>query len=496
MTKPQIAIALALLAALPLAAAPQGDAVPQSGSAVAISPLPYGINVHLAQNDALAKAKAAGIAWIRIDVDWSVIEAGQGVFSFGEVDRVVDYAAANGLSVFATIANTPGWANGKKGRNYPADNPEDWRSFVGRAVSRYRDKVKYWGIWNEPNIRLFFAPGKDIFVQQVLVPGAQAVRAADPAAFIVGPELSHKTEPGSEWYFWLKYILDNAGGYFDVISHHLYEDHGVYYMYELLEQGDGFIPAVRTIVEESGQGSKPFWISETGWNTSRYSETMQSNRYLDMLHTRARKNYPQKVFFYEIIDDPRAEPFGILRKNLEAKPAYATYRDYIAGLLPDPGDPEEGKVSKKCFAEQNAANGAPLRANPALQRLFAARDFLRGYSASASGAVDIYYQWNEAFMEIALADSRVFALGRKLLEEAAVLLAGGFWETLEQPLPAQVLGDAQALLAILKNDHADSPLAPLVGLAEEYLATIGRAPLRDILDFYLKEELRGGFHLR
>ena len=35
------------------------------GAAITISPLPYGTNVHLAQNTTLAKVKAAGIAWIR-----------------------------------------------------------------------------------------------------------------------------------------------------------------------------------------------------------------------------------------------------------------------------------------------------------------------------------------------------------------------------------------------------------------------------------------------
>ena len=354
-------------------------------AAINISPLPYGINVHLAQNNTLAKVRAAGIAWIRIDINWSVIETSKGKFNYSEVDRVVNYSAANGLSIYASISFTPSWANGKKGKTYPASNVADWKNFVSRTIARYKNKIKYWGIWNEPNLKLFFALGKDKFVQQVLLPAAQTIRAADPAAFIVGPELSHKTETGTEWYFWMKYILDNAGNYFDIISHHIYEDHGVYYLYELLEAGDKFIPAVKTIIEESGQGNKPFWITETGWNTSQYSEIMQANRYLDMLHNRARRNYPQKVFFYSIIDDPDPAvlPWGILRRNLEPKPAYTSYKDYIAGLIPDPGNPDEDIVNNKCYAEQTVNNGAPAAQNPALQKMRQSRDFLRGYSVVA-----------------------------------------------------------------------------------------------------------------
>jgi hypothetical protein len=483
-------------AAVELTAAPHGDTAAEL-TAVTISPLPYGTNVHLAQNTVLAKVKAAGIAWIRIDVNWSVIESSKGNPIYTDVDRVVDYAAANGLSVLASIGGTPQWANGKKSGwwTYPATKVADWKNFVSRTVARYKNRVKYWSIWNEPNIDAFFdaSLGKDKFVQQVLLPAAQTIRGADPAAFIVGPDLSHKTEAGTEWYFWLKYILDNAGNYFDVISHHMYEDLGVYYMYELLEEGDQFLPAVKTIIEESGQGSKPFWITETGWNTSKYSETMQSNRYLDMLHFRARKNYPQKVFFYEIIDDPKSStgPFGILRSNLQAKPAYTTYKNYIAGLLPDPGNPDEGKINKKCYAEETVDDSATADRNPALQSLYRARDFLRAYSASASKTVDIYYEWNQEFLKIALADSRVFALGREILQHATPLLADGNWIAMERPLPEIICRNAKALVQIIQSDHADSPLVPVALLVGKSLALADTISPREMLEFYMKEDILG-----
>jgi hypothetical protein len=459
---------------------------------VTISSLPYGINVHLAANDVLAKVKAAGIAWIRIDIDWSVIEASKGDFQYSEADRVVDFASSNGLSVYASIGNTPAWANGKKGKNYPATNVSDWKNFITRTVYRYRDRVKYWGIWNEPNLNIFFALGKDKYVQQVLLPAARSIRTADPAAFIVGPELAHLTSPGSEWYFWLKYILEHAGDYVDIISHHIYEDHGVYYMYELLEEGDTFIPAVKTILEESGQDNKPFWITETGWNTSKYSETMQANRYLDLLHARARKNYPHKVFFYEIIDatQPNVLPWGILHGNLDAKLAYNTYKDYIAGLRPDPGNPDEGTTNKKCYAEQTAGNGAPAATNPALQKMIHTRDFLRGYSASANGTVDMYYAWNEEFQKIAMTDSRVFNLGRKILAQALELLQDGDWAMMNRPLPDDLCRDAKALTGIIMSEYPDSPMAPAARMVDECLDSSGRVSPHDLLEFHMKKDIQ------
>jgi hypothetical protein len=460
-------------------------------AALAISTLPYGVNVHLAQNNTLAKVKAAGIAWIRIDVDWNLIENSKGHYNYSEVDRVVKYANAVGLSIYASIAYTPGWANGKKGINYPATKVSDWKNFVARTVNRYKNQIKYWGIWNEPNLPVFFALGKDKYVQQVLLPAAQTIRGTDPTAFIVGPELAHLTSPGIEWYFWMKYILDNAGGYFDIISHHIYEDLGVYFLFELLEEGDKFIPAVKTIVQQSGQGDKPFWITETGWNTRQYSETMQSNRYLDMLYTRARKSYPNKVFFYEIIDDPRpnVDPFGILRKNLDAKPAYNTYKDYIAGLLPDPGNPDENKINKKCYAEQALGDGAAAAQSPVLQSMYRARDFLRGYSPSASEAVDVYYEVNQEFLRIALSDSRVFRLGREILKLSLAWLPADNWVAMDRPIPEALCRNVKSLVGIIKSDYPESSLAPLALMVEKDLDAVSSASPHDLLEFYLKEDI-------
>ena len=109
---------------------------------------PFGINVHLVENEVLDKVAEAGIGWIRIDVNWNHIEPERGQLYFDQVDRVVDFARDNSLSVLAIISYTPSWANGGKGLNHPADDVADWEGFVTTTVTRYRDRVKYWNIWN------------------------------------------------------------------------------------------------------------------------------------------------------------------------------------------------------------------------------------------------------------------------------------------------------------------------------------------------------------
>lgn len=384
-----------------------------------VSTSPYGINVHLSSSDVLQKAKDAGIKWIRIDIDWFTIEKTPGNFDYTGVDRVVNFANANDLSILAVLAYTPGWANQNKGINYPADNVYYWKYFVQETVRRYNTAIKYWCIWNEPNAVDFFAPGKDVFVEKVFDPAAEIIRGTDSSAFIVGPELSHLTSQDREWYFWMTYILTQSGRYIDIVSHHIYKLEGPVHIYELLETGDHLIPSVKEVITDAGHGEKTFWLTETGWHTNEVSEDEQGNKYLEMLRKRKEKDYPQKIFFYEIIDDPTPgiQPWGILRSNLSEKPAYTVYKDFIAGKYDDsPGDGGNGE-KKKCYARSNYPGDSRGRrqASHTLSNLRGFRDHLKVVFPPSGKLIDIYYDMSGEFQELSLADSRIFQLGRELV---------------------------------------------------------------------------------
>ena len=90
-------------------------------------------------------------------------------------------ARARGLHIFATLAYSPGWANGGQPHQAPPVSAADWQRFVRTVVRRYRGQIKHWGMWNETNLSQFFSGSKDDYVHKLLVPGAQAAKAADPA---------------------------------------------------------------------------------------------------------------------------------------------------------------------------------------------------------------------------------------------------------------------------------------------------------------------------
>jgi len=460
-----------LLALLALVAIQPAQAQTVSGS-------PHGINVHLASDAALAKVAEAGIPWIRIDVNWNAIEPARGRWDFSQVDRVVATARARGLSIFATLAYTPGWANGGLGAAYPADDVNLWKNFVKVAVTRYRDSIRYWGIWNEPNLPEFYARSKENFLNQVFLPAALEIRTSAPAAFIVGPDLAHLTSTGNEWYFWLKYILQNAANWIDVVSHHVYEDKGVYYLFELLESGDGLLPSVKSVVSEAGCGGKPFWLTEVGWQTAKVTEQTQADRYLEMLQGQATRGYPIKVFFYELVDPPQAGsvPWGILHSDLSAKPAYTVYKDYIAGKYAGGDNSDPGSDDKTCLSESLAPAGSD-RAAALLAPLRSLRDQLAS-APDTLWAVDRYYREGELALEAVRADRRLLEETTRLLAAVSDLAREEGGAALFRPLPGSLRQDTETVAArFLQSVRGDARFDPMRQLLLRWLPMSRQTPL-------------------
>ena len=50
-----------------------------------VSILPYGINIHLVDNDVLQKVVDAGIKWVRTGANWSAVEISKGTFDWTQV---------------------------------------------------------------------------------------------------------------------------------------------------------------------------------------------------------------------------------------------------------------------------------------------------------------------------------------------------------------------------------------------------------------------------
>ena len=116
-----------------------------------------GLNVHIPNDPRqISLCQELGIGWARVDVNWNGMEPAKGQYQWADMDGAVQKLIAAGLNIYATIAYSPGWANGNQPRTAPPLNGTDFANFVTQAVQRYQGKIVYWGLWNEPNLPAYY----------------------------------------------------------------------------------------------------------------------------------------------------------------------------------------------------------------------------------------------------------------------------------------------------------------------------------------------------
>ncbi len=86
------------------------------------------------------------------------------------------------------------------------------------------------------------------------------------------------------------------------------------------------------VLRNLGMDHKPVWLTEVGWATSKVSQEEQATNYHQLLWGVLQRDYLEKVFPYEIRDDPTpgVSAYGILHADGTPKQAYYTYRDFVA----------------------------------------------------------------------------------------------------------------------------------------------------------------------
>lgn len=155
----------------------------------------------------LRELSALGAGWVRIDVQWSLVqERGPAGFDWSRSDRLIRGAVARGVKVVAMIGYTPPWAvpAGVHTDKSPPADPAAFARFAAGAVRRYsRLGVHDWEIWNEPNLAGFWGPRADPGAYAALVErAAPAIRAADPRAIVVLGVSPRRAATAPTWTRW------------------------------------------------------------------------------------------------------------------------------------------------------------------------------------------------------------------------------------------------------------------------------------------------------
>jgi hypothetical protein len=125
-------------------------------------------------------------------------------YEFDDIDDAVRAAQENDQEVILSISGTPSWANGGKAPNVMPTRVADFTDFARAIASRYSGRfmgypfVRFWAIWNEPNLQQFLSPqfdaqGRSIApanYAKLAAAGYAGVKAGSPQAKIAVGETS------------------------------------------------------------------------------------------------------------------------------------------------------------------------------------------------------------------------------------------------------------------------------------------------------------------
>ncbi len=136
-------------------------------------------------------AQGLGFGWIKVQMQWAILEQEPERYRWVELDRLVQLSNDFGFKLLLGVVDAPGWLRSGVGYNGPPRDPAEFGRFMGVLASRYAGRVTAYELWNEPNLlREWYGETLDpaAFVA-LTAAGSQAVRQADPQALIISAGL-------------------------------------------------------------------------------------------------------------------------------------------------------------------------------------------------------------------------------------------------------------------------------------------------------------------
>lgn len=362
---------------------------------------PYGINTFLQKeveapkvDEQLRMIADAGFTWIRQEFVWEDIEVdGRGQFTdsrndvdgdgvidtidgWAKYDRIVDMAEKHGIRIQARLSNPPAWAQAQgdpSGFGIP-DDLQDYVNFAAAAAERYRGRIRYYQIWNEPNIYPEWGalpdgsprPIDPETYTELLCRTHDTLKAIDPEIVIISgalaPTSALSARDLNDFIFLQRMYDAGAGACFDILSMQGYG----------LNSGPtdrrmrpttvnvGRSQYIREIMVRNGDAHKPIWISEAAWNSVPTPEEnpdiippremfgqvtpQQAAAYIPQFYTRAQQEWPWvgviNYWFFTLPDASRqnepmyyfrmAEPdYNADKPTFTPLPVYESMRAFI-----------------------------------------------------------------------------------------------------------------------------------------------------------------------
>lgn len=285
----------------------------------------------------LQMAREMGSAWVVEYFPWNYIQPeAPGQYDWKHSDLVIDAASRQGLKLVARLDGVPSWARPRDttAKYLDEDHFRDFGQFVYSFVNRYKGKVKYYIIWNEPNLASEWGQRQvdPAGYTELLKVASPRAKQADPNCVVLAAGLAPTLEPrGSEWGVnELDYLAGmykaGAGKYFDMLAVH---------SYGLKSPADepadpqkvnfDRVELVRQLMVANGDTAKKIMITEGGWN--------DNPRWAHSVRPSQRIEYTLAVYDKALKDWPWLEAINLWAFRFP-RPSYG-YPDYYTFVTPD-----------------------------------------------------------------------------------------------------------------------------------------------------------------
>lgn len=274
---------------------------------------------------AIALCRDAGVKLIRDEIHWCNVERMKGALQIDDhVLRNVENTITAGIEPMI-ILNYGNALYDDGNAPVSEEAVEGYARYCEFMVRTFKDKIRYWEIWNEPNWEGFWKPKPDAVDYTNLMRAAYKVcKQANPDCTVIGCATS-----GVPFDF-IEGVLKAGGAEcMDALSVHPYR----YPRPPEDGMGDD-LAKLRAMMDSYGAKDLPIWITEIGWPTHKGSTGVSPERQADMLvraYIESIAAGVETIFWYWFGNDGpdptyNEHNFGIRYADGSPKPAYVAYQ--------------------------------------------------------------------------------------------------------------------------------------------------------------------------
>jgi hypothetical protein len=218
-----------------------------------------------------------GVTWKDIEPSPDSPLTGTGSPGLQRLDAIISTFTRHHVDPVITLGMTPAWAargctHVIRGTDWGAATcaPRDtsasgpWGRYVRALATRYRDRVHFFELWNEPSLRNGWNDSIERLAQ-MQVTAHRILRSLGFGQRLIAPSIAFTDGAPKHGLKFLDRFLSQPGGSdFDIVGLHLYPGD------EPAKAGDGpewsmqvALPGARAVLAQHGLADRPIWNTET-----------------------------------------------------------------------------------------------------------------------------------------------------------------------------------------------------------------------------------------